>query len=295
MTTNNLNYTSNMYSVYKITDIINELNKITEKSEEVNNFFKNFNFETIIKDNLAKTNSVYVFKNVIKEDTTKSKITQALNKLHQQNLVKIISMIREITFKNMDELNELVNQCIQKIKRDNEQIRPLVAALCYELLSTFFKSSTGELIYFRKLLLTSVKKDYLESLDFTNDNWTKEKCEKTMILIGTLYNSKILEINIMKQIVNDLKNLIKFKTDENELYYENVEKSIQSMSILVSIINLQEFENTNQEINNNIYYGLDDYLEKEMEQYENEKYRITKKVRLICKNIIQEIRKNNKN
>ena len=142
-----------MYSVYKITDIINELNKITEKSEEVNNFFKNFNFETIIKDNLAKTNSVYVFKNVIKEDTTKSKITQALNKLHQQNLVKIISMIREITFKNMDELNELVNQCILKIKKESELTRPLVAALCWEFLSLYFVTSENDKIYFRKLLL----------------------------------------------------------------------------------------------------------------------------------------------
>ena len=276
------------YNVYNFEALQSRLNAVEEQSEELLNFYKNFNFENILKDNLAKSNSVYVFKNVIKEDTTKSKITQALNKLHQQNLSKIISNIREITFKSMEELNELVSQCIQKIKKDNEQIKPLVAALCYELLSTYFTASNGEKIYFRRLLLTAVKNDYVESINYENDDWSKDKSEKSMILIGTLYNSKIIDNNIMIKIFSDLKMKIKFKPEEDEVYYENVEKAIQNLSFLVSIINIHDS-------NNNIYDGLDIYLEQEMEHYEVEKHRLSRKVRLVCKNIIDDIRKTVKN
>jgi hypothetical protein len=110
------------YNVYKPEELVTYLNAVSEENEEVNNFFSTFSFTNILNQNMDKGNSAYVFKNVMKEDTTKSKIVSALNKLHQQNLTKIISMVREITFQTEDELNELVNQCIQKIKRDSDQI-----------------------------------------------------------------------------------------------------------------------------------------------------------------------------
>ena len=224
------------YSVYKPEELITQLNTVFEINQDVNKFFSTFSFSNILNQNIDKGNSAYIFKNAIKEDTTKSKIILALNKLHQQNLTKIISMIREITFQTEDELTELVNQCTQKIKRDNDQIRPLVAALCWELLSTYFLTATGEKIYFRKLLLTAVKNDYIENTRYSDEKWTRDQGEKSMILIGTLFNSKIIEEKVMSSIISDFRNKIIYKDGGIQEEYEIVEKSIHQLSCLISTI-----------------------------------------------------------
>jgi hypothetical protein len=271
------------YSVYKPEDLIAHLNTVSETNKDVNDFFSKFSFSNILNQNIDKGNSAYVFKNAIKEDSTKSKIISALNKLHQQNLTKIISMIREITFQTEDELMELVNQCTQKIKRDNDQIRPLVAALCWELLSTYFLTATGEKIYFRKLLLTAVKNDYIENTKYSDDSWTKERGEKSMVLIGTLFNSKIIEEKVMSSIISDFKNKITYKEGGTQEDYDIVEKSIHQLSCLIStIIKRDETEN--------IYGNLDEFLEEQMSIYEEKKC-VSKKIRLVCKNCIEELRK----
>jgi len=271
------------YCVYNYNELIEKLNNITEKNKNVELFFNNFTFNSIINQNLAKGNSTYVFKNVIKEDTIKSKIIQYLNKLHHQNLTKITSLIREIIFQTHDELNELVYQCIQKIKRDNDQIRPLVAALCWELLSTYFVTSDGDKIYFRKLLLSEVKKEYLSCMDFENENWTKDRAEKSIILIGTLFNSKIIDFKIMSSIINDLKKIIEYKDNGTQEDYEKVEKCLQLLSYLISSIVLNEDSKK-------LYGNIDEFLEYQMNIYEEKKC-ITKKIRLVCKNTISELRK----
>jgi hypothetical protein len=273
------------YSVYKYEELFEKFNDLTDKSEDVIKFFDTFSFNNIINQNLDKGNSAYVFKNIIKEDTTKSKIVGLLNKLHQQNLTKITSMIREIVFQTQDELYDLVHQCIQKIKRDSDQIRPLVAALCWELLSTFFITSEGEKIYFRKLLLSEVKKDYIINVNYDNDEWTKDSAEKNIILIGTLFNHKIIENNIMSSIINDFKKNIEYVEGKSQEHYEKVEKSIQQLSCLVSCIVLNEDSLK-------IYNNLDVFLETQVAIYEDVKC-ISKKIRLVCKNTIAELRKNN--
>jgi hypothetical protein len=277
-----MSYNYKEYHVYEKESLFMALSGITDKSDDIKTFYETFNIENVLKENEARTTSNFVFKNRIKEDTTKSKITQALNKLHQQNIGKIVSMIREIEFKSFDDLNELVSQCIQKIKRENEQMRPIISALCYELLSTYFISSTGEKIYLRKLLLSAVKSEYIDSLNFNGDNWSKDKSEKSIILIATFFNSKIIDEKIMKSIFEDLKQKIKYKENETQEYYENVEKSIQYLSLFVSIIN-----------DNTIYDNIDKFLENEMVIYEEKKC-ITKKIRIVCKNIITELRTNKK-
>jgi len=272
------------YSVYKTDELLSKFADIKDESAEVNNFFNTFKFSSIVNQNIAKTNTTFVFKNAIKEDTIKSKIVMLLNKLHQQNLTKITSMIREIVFQTQDELYELVSQCIFKIKRDSDQIRPIVAALCWELLNTYFVTSDGEKIYFRKLLLSEVKKDYIFSINYNNDDWSKDKAEKIMILIGTLFNQKIIETKIMESIIFDFKKNIKYKEGETQEYYENVEKSIQLLSCLTSCIVLNDDSKK-------VYGDLDNYLENEINIYEEVKC-IKKKDRLICKNCIYELRKN---
>jgi hypothetical protein len=277
-----MSYNYKEYNVYEKESLFQALNNVTDISDDIKKFYETFNIENVLRDNEARTTSNFVFKNRIKEDTTKSKITQALNKLHQQNIGKVVSMIREIEFKSHDDLNELVSQCIQKIKRENEQFRPVISALCYELLSTYFISLTGEKIYLRKLLLSSVKNEYIESLSFNSDTWSKDKSEKSIILIATFFNSKIIDEKIMKSIFEDLKQKIKYKENETQEHYENVEKSIQYLSLFVSIIN-----------DNTIYDNIDKFLEDEMLIYEEKKC-ITKKIRIICKNIITELRTSKK-
>lgn len=271
------------YNVYKPEELAAHLNAVTDENEEVNNFFSTFSFTNILNQNMDKGNSAYVFKNVMKEDTTKSKIVSALNKLHQQNLTKIISMIREITFQTEDELNELVNQCIQKIKRDSDQIKPLVAALCWELLSTYFLTASGEKIYFRKLLLTAVKNDYIENTKFSDENWTKERGEKSMVLIGTLFNSKIVEEKVMSSIISDFRNKIAYNDGGVEEDFIIVDKSIHQLSCLISTI-------IKTDDTRSIFGDLDIFLENQMTIYEEKKC-ISKKIRLVCKNCIEELRK----
>ncbi len=277
-----MSYNYKEYNVYEKESLFQALGGMTDISDDIKTFYETFNIDNVLKENEARTTSNFVFKNRIKEDTTKSKITQALNKLHQQNIGKVVSMVREIEFKSFDDLNELVSQCIQKIKRENEQMRPIISALCYELLSTYFISSTGEKIYLRKLLLSAVKNEYIESLNFNDDTWSKDKSEKSIILIATFFNSKIIDEKIMKSIFEDLKQKIKYNENETQEYYEIVEKSIQYLSLFVSIIN-----------DNTIYDNLDKFLEDEMVIYEEKKC-ITKKIRIVCKNIITELRTNKK-
>jgi hypothetical protein len=277
------------YSAYENDKLIEKLNEDKTINSDLLSFFKNFSFNNVVNQNLAKGNSAYVFKNAIKEDTTKSKITQSLNKLHTQNLSKIVSSIREIVFQNHDELNELVSQCILKIKKDNEQIRPVIASLCHELQSTYFLTADGEKIYFRRLLLTAVKNDYVESLNYDDDTWSKDKSERSMILVGTLYNINIIEKKIMISIINDLKKLIEYKEDQTQEYYEHVEKAIQQLSCLISVILPQNSQISNSENLNEIFLDIVEFIEKYIIIYEEKKC-ISKKIRIICKNSITEIR-----
>ena len=277
------------YSAYDNDKLIEKLNEDKTINSDILSFFKNFSFNNIVNQNLAKGNSAYVFKNAIKEDTTKSKITQSLNKLHSQNLSKIVSSIREIIFQNHDELNELVSQCILKIKKDNEQIRPVIAALCHELQSTYFLTADGEKIYFRRLLLTAVKNDYIESLKYDDDNWSKEKGERSMILVGSLFNIKIIEKKIMISIINDLKKLIEYKEDQSQEFYEYVEKAMQQLSCLISVIVPQNSQINNPDNINEIFIEIVEFLEKYIIIYEEKKC-ISKKIRIVCKNSISELR-----
>lgn len=271
------------YLVYNSTELFEKLASNINTNDEVETFFKNFSFEDVVNQQTAKGNTSHVFNKIIKEDTTKARIIGYLNKLNQHNLGKVVSSIREIVFQTTDELNELVFQCIQKIKRDNDLIRPVVAALCKEFLAMYFVTSDNDKIYFRKLLLTEVKKEYVSSINFDSNGWTKEKADRIMILISTLFNEKIIEEKIMLSIIADLKKNITYEPDKTQEYYEHVEKTIQLLSCLVSSIAL----NTEAK---QIFEGLDVFLNEQMEIYEEVKC-IQKKTRLISKNIVFELNK----
>ena len=74
------------YNVYPNDKLVEYLLGIKDNNEEIEKFFNNFSYNKVLNQNVDKGNSSQVFKNVIKDDGTKSKITLALNKLHPQNL-----------------------------------------------------------------------------------------------------------------------------------------------------------------------------------------------------------------
>ena len=121
------------------------------------------------------------------------------------------------------------------------------------------------------------------SISFDSNEWTKEKADKVMILISTFYNGKIIEEKIMFSIINDLKKNIVFKSDETQEYYDKVEKSIQLLSCLVSSVVL----NTESKM---MFGDLDKFLLQQISEYEEAKC-ISKKIRLVAKNIIYELTK----
>ena len=53
-------------------------------------------------------------------------------------------------------------------------------------------------------MLTTVKSDYIENTNFSSDSWSKERAEKSMVLIGILYNNKIIDEKIMSHILKNM-------------------------------------------------------------------------------------------
>ncbi len=271
------------YSVYKTDELFQKFSEITEQSEDVNKFFTNFKFNTITKKNEAVGTSSHVFNNIIKHDTTKAKIISLLNKLHGQNITKVIAGIREIVIQTEEELNELVNQCILKMKRDTNEIKPLVAKLCYELQTTYFDTKEGDKIYFRKILLSEIKKDYVYCVNYNSSEWNKEKSDKIMIMIGIMFNNEVIDSKIMGSIIKDFRKMIEYKPNQEKVYYEKVEKAILQLSSLVSSIILNEESKK-------IYGDLDVFLDTQITLMD-ENNNIVNRNRLTCKNTIAELRK----
>lgn len=276
---------SSQYTMFEPNELLASLDNLTETNPDVVSFFEQFSFDKIINQNMSKSNTGNLFKNVLKEDPTKAKIIGYLNKLKQENLLKTVSGLREIAFQSQEELDDFVFQCVQKIKKENESNRPIVAMLCKELLDFYFIGESNNKIYFRRLLLSCVKKEYQHSISFDSDTWTSSKAEKVMILIGTLHNSgQIIDNNIINGIIEDLKKNIMF--EENKTYESNdkTEKSIHLLSYLVSTI-------IPNETSMDMFLNLKAFLTEQLAIYERTKT-ISKKIRLVCNNIITHLTEN---
>jgi len=264
-----------MVSVYNSEDLFKELSNITDTNEDVIKFYKNFSFDNLIKENNYYNNSAQIFKDETAEETNSSKMIQLLNKLHNKNIQKTVFSLREIKFNSVSELTELVNLCIQKIKRENEQIKPLIGMLCYELLSVYCIDENNEKIYFRKILLTNIKNDYFNNIDYNNEQWLRENSVKLMTVIGILFNCAVIDSKILLSIFDDFIKCIEYTEIKNENDFADVEKSIQLLLYLSSTLILND--NINEKCKN-----MYDFLETQKNIYNNCK-KICKKSRLeIC-------------
>jgi hypothetical protein len=267
------------YYIYNPTELANRLDNITEPNTDVYTFFENFTFGQIINQNSAKIDSSNVFKNVVKENPTRSRIIGHLNKLKRDNLLYIVNCLREIPIETDEELNDFVFQCIQKIKKENDTNRPIIAALCKELLDYYFMTVEGEKIYFRKLLINEVRNDYRKAMNFDSDDWTRDKAEKVMILIGVLYNNgQIIENFVIESIIGDFQKNIRYIETDSQEHYDHVEKSIHLMSHLISTVIINDDSIT-------IFQELKKFLFEQLQIYEEKKC-IPRKTRLTMTNIM---------
>ena len=80
--------------------------------------------------------------------------------------------------------------------------------------------------------------------------------------------------------------MIKYKECDEQEYFGKVEKAIQQLTCLISVILPQNSQGNNE--NNDIFTNLLEFLEKNIIIYEDKKC-ISKKIRIVCKNSISEI------
>ena len=96
--------------------------------------------------------------------------------------------------------------------------------------------------------------------------------------------AKKIELLFATKLDDFIKNIV-YSEEGNQEYFEKVEKSLQQICCLLSCLI----------INNDIrekFDNIDNYLEEQMGIYEDKKC-ISKKIRLVCKNIISEYRSKN--
>jgi hypothetical protein len=256
--------TMNQYIVYKFEELEKVIND--DKDTDVNtvNFFKTFTEEKITNLNRQKENTQILLTNEIDQDVTRTKIIQSLNKLNNSNMKKIYSQIKEIVFSTDEELMMLVKHCLTKIKEESEIMKPEFGNLCKELTSLYFKDKNNEKIHLPVLMLNSVFEQYSSAMTFDSEKWDKDNAKKTMILVGTLINSKVIESDIITNIVKDFKNRVSF-FDESiaDKNISEVEDSIELLSTLIALISDHEAKEKFAQIN--------DFLKSELKKHEENK------------------------
>jgi hypothetical protein len=268
------------YIVYKYEDLEKLVNNGNETNTEICNFFKNFSDDKVTNLTKLQDNSQFVFINEINKNETKSCIIQLLNKLNKSNLQKIHASIRDISFTSNDEIDELIKQCIIKIKHESNIVRPLIGNLCKELSSTFFIDKNNEKIHFAVLMLQTTFKEYKIAMNFESPEWDKDKAEKSMILLGTLMNSKIIEREITEKIIEDFKKRIAFIDNQSEKYYGEVEKSMQLLAVLILVIVDKDAEYE--------FIKAKKFIDRELNKYEDNKC-ITRKTRIFFKDALKKL------
>jgi hypothetical protein len=262
--------------IYYFEELYNILRQNKEIDEEIDKKLREYNGETIIKNNIKKQNTNTVLENIVKENVIKTKITQILNKLHNGNIPSIIKQIKEINYMNVEDLVELSNQLIGKIKRDNDQVKQIVGDLIYELLTICVVENETK-NYLHKILLRICRNEYNEVIrNIKEDEYNRERNEKIMNMLIILFNSNVIESKIVIKIIEEIS-----KYMESERGME-AERAIQMFNIIISSLIM------NNE-NKKMIEGLDKYIEGRLKILEKER-KIGKMMIIMGENIIEKIR-----
>ena len=265
--------------VYIIDDLYKNIDEIKSLNTEVEFFMETFNFQQVIDRKNEKNNSFSVFKDNVSENEVKCSITRIFNKLNKNNIEKSAIEIKNLNFETLDDYNELVRQCINKIKNTNEQMRYYMGSLCTHLHYLFYNSDKKE-----DRLLNAIRGEYLEFIKFDIE---KNSDKKILLVISTLYDVKILDDELISKIFDDFRNFIKF--DETKKY-DVVEYAIQNLCYFIhSFVSNVDLLLLSKDVNG---IGIDAFLNSELSLYGKN---ISKKIVLTVENTIEEVYKKNNN
>lgn len=271
-------YKSTVYKVEELTKLVNSYEG-TNKDTSV--FFEEFTVDKIT--NLTKqrecSKSLF-FTEVDKDGGTRTKIIQLLNRCNSSNMETIFKELKKITFTTNEELTMLIKECLKKIKEVSEIMKPHFGNLCKDLLSFFFKGKDNKNIYLKPLMLECVFKEYSEAMNFSSEEWDKDNAKKVMILLGTLMNSKVIEVEITVNVVKDFVNRIKHKEVKQ---LSHVDDSIELLSLLVSVVSDEESRNE--------FLKIKDFLKEQLLEYDKDKEKgikgINVRSKFFLKNMIE--------
>lgn len=217
-------------TIFVVDDIYRELDNIETLNESVSTFLDTFTIEQIKNRKNEKLNSVNVFKHNIIDNEIQSSIIKVLNRVNQNNIEKSAAEIKNINFTKMEDYQELVIQCLNKIKNTNEQMKYYIGLLFCNLIC-LFNNSDNKKVNIEDLLLKTTREEYLDFIKFDVKNNT-DKNKKILIVISTLYEVKILDEKLISDIFDDFRNFIKY--EPNKKNYEQIEIAIQYLCYFLS-------------------------------------------------------------
>jgi hypothetical protein len=264
---------------YIVEDLYNKIDEVKSLNTEVEFFMETFNFQQVLDRKNEKNNSFSVFKDNVSENEVKCAITRIFNKLNKNNIEKSAIEIKSLNFETSNDYNELVRQCINKIKITNEQMRYYMGSLCTNLHYLFYNPDKKE-----NRLLTAIRNEYLEFIKF---NIEKNADKKILLVISTFYDVKILDDVLISKIFDDFRKYIKYDENKN---YEIVEYAIQHLCYFIHSFG------SNGELlllsKDSDSISIDTFLNTELLLYGKN---ISKKTILTVENTIEEVYKKNNN
>jgi len=252
------------------------------KPNELLKYYENYKVEGKLDNDIC--NFYLHFK--IKEDKPKNKLNsenidnkstmmQLLNKLNDRTLNQALNKLRLLEINDISELDFLVNQCINKIKRENGQLKQVFAKLCWELQQNSYNVK-NEKVVFRKLFLNKVKDEYTNIINFNNTDWNKKEAEQVFVLLGLLYSHKIITEAIIENIILDLKQKIIYTETMNNEYCE------RAIYLLISLI-------TNiVDTSDKMFDELKLFLEEQQEIHKNQN-KENQMISILIQNIIEQL------
>jgi hypothetical protein len=234
---------------YNTFEIINNLNEINEDIEELTDFFKTYTIESLHKKKKEAYEASVLCHTKKMENPTKYKIVQLFNKLQRENINYIADELLKINIKSLEEFNTMFQRVYTGLQNGNLLFRKCMGDFCFAIKNYNFKITEGfdtnTEIIFGTFLLGKTKEKYTTSIDFKSIDYNLNFGKQTMLIISTLYNSKLLNDVILNNIFTDYINLL-----NNEPISENnvINNALLQLNVLIENIenknvleNIKEF------------------------------------------------------
>jgi hypothetical protein len=235
-------------------DIINNLNEINEDIEELTDFFKTYTIESLHKKKKEAYEASVLCHTKKMENPTKYKIVQLFNKLQKENINYIADELMKINIKSLEEFNTMFQRVYTGLQNNNILFRKCMGDFCFAIKNYTFQITEGfdtnTEIVFGPFLLSKIKEKYTLSIDFKSIDYNLNFGKQIMLIISTLYNSRLLNDVILNTILTDYINLLNTEPiSENNI----INNALLQLNVLI-----ENIENKN--IIENIKLFLINYL-----------------------------------